>query len=154
MSNIPGLIQPTVNSYPPGANSPATAAKLINDANNIKLQNINQMAAGSRRRRKMGGGDLVAVPIIKSIYVQQNGPGTDTTSQQAQGQSLSMQSTANSIYDKQATKMGGSRRRYKKGGNPDWVWGCYSGGKSPRYRTRTYRIKSKKNKKKTKRHRR
>ena len=67
MSNIPGLIQPTVNSYPPGANSPATAAKLINDANNIKLQNINQMAAGSRRRRKMGGGDLVAVPIIKSI---------------------------------------------------------------------------------------
>ena len=22
-----------------------------------------------------------------------------------------------------------TRRRYKKGGNPDWVWGCYSGGK-------------------------
>jgi hypothetical protein len=20
-------------------------------------------------------------------------------------------------------------RRYKKGGNPNWVWGCYSGGK-------------------------
>ena len=36
MSNIPGLIQPTVNSYPPGDNSPVTAAKLINDANNIK----------------------------------------------------------------------------------------------------------------------
>ena len=150
MSNIPGLIQPTVNSYPPGANSPATAAKLINDANNLKLQNINQMAAGSRRRHKMGGASVV-VPIIKPIYVQQNGPGTDTTSQQAEGQSLSMQSIANSIYDKQATKMGGSRRRYKKGGNPDWVWGCYSGG---RRRTRAYRIKSKKNKKKTRRHRR
>jgi hypothetical protein len=150
MSNIPGLIQPTVNSYPAGANSPATAAKLINDANNLKLQNINQMAAGSRRRRKLGGGDSVAVPIIKPIYIQQNGPGTDTTSQQAQGQSLSMQSTANSIYDKQATKMGGSRRRYKKGGNPDWVWGCSSGGR----RRRTHRAKSKKNKKKSRRHRR
>ena len=146
MSNIPGLIQPTVNSYPPGANSPATASKLINDANNLKLQNINQMAAGSRRRRKMGGAS-VAVPIIKPIYVQQNGQGTDTTSQQAQGQSLSMQSTANSIYDKQATKMGGSRRRYKKGGNPDWVWGCSSGG-----RRRTRHAKSKKNKKKSRRH--
>ena len=148
MSNIPGLIQPTVNSYPAGANSPATAAKLINDSNNLKLQNINQMAAGSRRRRKMGGAS-VAVPIIKPIYVQQNGPGTDTTSQQAQGQSLSMQSTANSIYDKQATKMGGSRRRYKKGGNPDWLWGCSSGG-----RRRSRHVKSKKNKKKTRRHRR
>ena len=111
------------------------------------------MAAGSRRRHKMGGASVV-VPIIKPIYVQQNGPGTDTTSQQAEGQSLSMQSIANSIYDKQATKMGGSRRRYKKGGNPDWVWGCYSGGKSPRYRTRRYRSKSKNNKKKTRRHRR
>jgi hypothetical protein len=106
------------------------------------------MAAGSRRRRKMGGAS-VAVPIIKPIYVQQNGPGTDTTSQQAQGQSLSMQSTANSIYDKQATKMGGSRRRYKKGGNPDWLWGCSSGG-----RRRSRHAKSKKNKKKTRRHRR
>lgn len=25
--------------------------------------------------------------------------------------------------------MGGGTRRYKKGGNPNWTWGCYSGGK-------------------------
>jgi hypothetical protein len=29
----------------------------------------------------------------------------------------------------QTIMTGGSKRRYKKGGNPDWVWGCYSGGK-------------------------
>jgi hypothetical protein len=144
----PGLIQPTVNSYPPGSNSPHTAAKSINDANNQKLQNINQMAAGSRRR-KWGGASQVSVPVIKPIYTSQNGPGTDPTSQQAQGQSLSMQSTANAVYDNQASKMGGSRRKYKKGGNPDWLWGCYSGG-----RRRTNRRKSRKHKKKTRRHRR
>lgn len=145
----PGLIQPTVNSYPPGANSPSTAAKLMNDANNQKLQNINQMAAGSRRRYKRGGASEVSVPVIKPIYTPQNGQGSDPTSQQAQGHSINMQSTANSVYDNQAAKMGGSKRRYKKGGNPNWVWGCYSGGKR-----RTYRRKNKKNKKITRRNRR
>jgi len=145
----PGLINPSVTSYPPGANSPATAAKSINDSNNQKLQNINQMAAGSKRRKRGGGNTNVSVPVIKPIYAQQNGPGTDTTSQQAQGQSISMQSTAWKIHDSQATKMGGSRRKYKKGGNPNWLWGCYSGGKR-----RTYRRKNMKHKRKTRRHRR
>jgi hypothetical protein len=45
---------------------------------------------------------------------------------------------ANSVYDKQATKTGGSRRR--NGGNPNWLWGCMSGGKK-------YTRKSRKNKK-------
>jgi len=147
MPNIPGLIQPTIPSYPPGANSPATAAKTINDANNQKLQNINQMAAGSRRRRKRGGGNI-NVPVIKPIYTSQNGPGADPVAQQAQGQTISMQSAANNVYDNQATKMGGSRRK-KWGGNPDWSWGCFSGG-----RRQTRRRKTKKHTKRTKRHRR
>ena len=144
---IPGLIQPTVQSYPGGANSPASAAKAINDSNSQKLQNINQMAAGSRRRKR-GGGNDVSVPVLKPMYQSQNGPGADPVAQQAQGQSINMQSTANNVYDEQATKMGGSRRR-RRGGNPDWLWGCYSGG-----RRRTHRRKTKKHKKKTRRHRR
>jgi hypothetical protein len=36
-----------------------------------------------------------------------------------------MQTVTNSKY---SLMTGGTRRRYKKGGNPDWVWGCYSGG--------------------------
>lgn len=145
-ATIPGLIQPTVNSYPGGANSPATAAKALNDSNTQKLHNINQMAAGSKRRKR-GGGD-VNVPVLKPIYESQNGPGTDPVSQQAQGQSINMQSTANNVYDNQATKIGGSRKK-RRGGNPDWAWGCYSGGKR-----RSHRRKTKKHRKKTRRHRR
>ena len=108
------------------------------------------MAAGSRRRRYKGGDNSqVNVPVIKPIYPSQNGPGTDTTSQQAQAQALSMQSASYNVFDSEASKMGGSRRRYKKGGNPDWLWGCYSGG-----RRRTNRRKNRKNKKRTRRHRR
>jgi hypothetical protein len=49
------------------------------------------------------------------------------------------------------TKMGGSKRRgskrsgskrSKKGGNPDWVWGCLSGGKN---RTRKHTRRTRKN---------
>ena len=151
MNNTPiGLMKPTTVSYPPGANSPATAAKAINDANNLKLHNINQMAAGSKRRRYMGGDNSqVTVPVIKPIYPQQNGPGTDTTSQQANISKYSMQSASWAANDSQATKMGGSRR-HKKGGNPDWVWPCSSGGR----RRRTKRRKSRINKKRTRRHRR
>jgi hypothetical protein len=145
----PGLIQPTVLSLPAGATGPHDAAKAMNDANNLKLHNINQMSAGRRRRRHRGGDNSqVTVPVIKPIYTSQNGPGTDTTAQQAQGQSINMQSTANKVFDNQATKMGGSRRR-KRGGNADWLWGCYSGG-----RRRTHRRKTRKHKKKTRTRRR
>lgn len=40
-----------------------------------------------------------------------------------------------------------TRRRHKKGGNPDWIWGCFSGGKK---RT-NYRL-TRKNKRKSRRH--
>lgn len=143
---IPGLIQPTVKSYPEGANSPASAGKVIHQNNGLRLHNINGLSAGSRRRKR-GGGDDVHVPFLKPMYESQNGQEADPVAQQAQGQSINMQSTANNVYDDQATKMGGSRRR--RGGNPDWSWGCYNGG-----RRRTKRRKTKKHKKKTRRHRR
>jgi len=41
--------------------------------------------------------------------------------------------------------MGGSRRRRsRKGGNPDWLWGCMSGGKK---RSRKNTKRSRKNRK-------
>ncbi len=45
-----------------------------------------------------------------------------------------------------SSQKGGSRRR--KGGNPDWLWGCMSGGALKKRRTR----KSKSLKKRTRRH--
>lgn len=142
--STPGLIPPKIPSYPTGANSPHTAAKAINDSSNLKLHNINQVAAGGKRRR---GGASVDVAVLKPMYISQNGDGTDPVSQQALIQSVSMQSTANSVNDNEATKMGGSKKR--RGGNPNWSWGCYSGG-----RRRTHRRKTKKHKKKTRHHRR
>lgn len=148
MKSMPGLMTPTTNSYPVGANSPAEAAKAMTDANNIKLQEINQMAAGSKKRKYWGGNNsLVTVPVIKPIYQEQNGNGTDIVSQQININKYSMQNAAWRVDDGKATKMGGSRRRYKKGGNPDWMWPCSSGGKR-----RTNRRKSRKNKKRTRRH--
>lgn len=141
---ISGLIKPTVNSYPPGANSPHTAAKAMAASNNQKLNDINQMAAGSKRRKR-GGGD-VNVPVLKPMYTSQNGQADPVSQQQALAQS-GTQGAANRVYDNNPTKMGGSRRR--RGGNPNWSWGCYSGG-----RRRTQRRKTKKHKKKTRRNRR
>jgi stringent starvation protein B len=149
-NNPTGLFQPAVNSYPPGATSPAQAAQKLNDMNSQKLQNINQMVAGKRRRRGGGGTDQINVPVIKPIYAQQNGNGTDTTSQQANISKYNTQGVSWAANDSQAakmggSKMGGSRRKHKKGGNPNWLWGCYSGGKRRTIRGRKNR-NSKKNK--------
>lgn len=145
----PGLMLPTVASYPPGANSPATAAKMAGDTANQRQANLNQMAAGSKRRRYRGGADAVVVPQMQMQYTPTGGVGTNPNDQIKGLSSTSMQSTAWAANDNQATKIGGSRKKYKKGGNPDWLWGCYSGGKR-----RTKRSKSRKNKKRTRRNRR
>jgi hypothetical protein len=42
-----------------------------------------------------------------------------------------------------------TKRRHKKGGNPDWIWGCFSGGKK-----RTNYTFTRKNKRKSRRHKR
>ena len=43
-------------------------------------------------------------------------------------------------------------RRYKKGGNPNWVWGCYSGGKRHTKRRNNTRYNTRYNRK-SRRHR-
>ena len=51
----------------------------------------------------------------------------------------------NAKYDAYASVKGGSRRR--KGGNPDWNWGCMSGGKKRKSRKHSRRNKHKKSRK-------
>jgi hypothetical protein len=60
----------------------------------------------------------------------------------------STQMATNSAGDHNAKKMGGSRRK-RKGGNPDWVWGCFSGGKkySRKHRKSRKHKKSRKHRK-------
>lgn len=146
----PGLIQPTVASLPPGSSNPRDAAIIQQQNANAKQLSINQISSGGRRRRRFrGGADPVPVPQFQMQYTPTGGPGSSPNNIIADSSQTSMQSTANAVSDNQATKMGGSRRRCKKGGNSDWIWGCYSGGKR-----RTKRRNTRKNKRKSRRHRR
>lgn len=141
----PGMIYPTVNGMV--GSDPRNSAFLSAEASSNKLTDMNNKLAGGKKR-KWGGS--ITVPQFQMNYTPQNGPGQDPNSQIALTSQIGTQSAANAVYDNQATKMGGSRRvkgtrRRKKGGNPDWVWGCLSGGK---YRKTKSKYKSRKMKKK------
>ena len=149
---VPGLQQPQISSYTLGAGNPRDSAMMAGQNMNSKQANLINSVGGRRRRRTLKGGQstinpsTVIVPQMKLQYTPQNADSNPNT-QIAGLSSSGMQSAANKVYDNQATKMGGSRKRYRKGGNADWLWGCYSGGKR--------RIKRNKSKKhhKTRKHR-
>ena len=145
--SYPGINPITQQSFSNGATSPRTDA-IQQQINMNQRQNlINQAGQGRRRSKFNGGANQVAVPQFQMQYSPVGGPGTNPNDQVALGAKNGMQSQANSVYDNQATKMGG-KRKCRKGGNPNWSWGCYSGGKSKRRKSR----KSRKHRKKTRRH--
>jgi hypothetical protein len=150
--SYPGMIPITQQSFANGATSPRTDAIQQQTDMNQKQALINQAGQGRRCRKYRGGSNSnnqVAVPQFQMQYTPVGGPGTSPNNQAALGAKNGMQAVSDTQYDNQATKMGG-RRRYRKGGNPDWLWGCYSGGRSKRRSSR----KSRKHRKKTRRHRR
>lgn len=113
--------------------------------NTIQQRNLSQasankaMASGGSKKKKGGALTVVQVPGDTS--------GANAVLTKLAGTSAQNQQDA--IYDKQAMK-GGSRKR--RGGNSDWLWGCYSGGKKKKSRTnkrktRRYRKKTRRNKK-------
>jgi hypothetical protein len=150
--SYPGITPITQQSFANGAGSARDSAIQQQYNMNQKQALINQagQGRGSRRRKYKGGAvsnSTVTVPQFQMQYTPTGGPGTNPNDQVAKGAQNSMQAYANSVHDYKATKMGG-RRRYRRGGNPDWLWGCYSGGKSRRRNSR----KSRKHRKKTRRH--
>jgi hypothetical protein len=120
------------------------------------------MAGGKIRRRiaRYGGASStsssssITVPQYQMLYEPQGGTGTNPNNQIQGNSQTSTQMAANSVYDSNATKMGGGyKKRIRKGGNPDWIWGCMSGGKKrSRKGCRTSRRRNKH--KKTRKHRR
>jgi hypothetical protein len=154
---VPGMIYPTQKGYQPGAGNPRDSAMQQMAAANSKQANLSAAVGGSRRKR--GGGDVV-VPQVSVLYTPTGGPGTDPNAQIAGNLKTSTQGTANATYDKQALSInppttGGSRKRGKdkNGGNPDWLWGCYSGGKKSKRNRKTKRVKkSKKSRKNRRKH--
>ncbi len=148
MSSQPGLIPITQSSFVSGTGNVRDSAMQQQLNMNQRQNDLNKaVAGGSKKRRKYKGGassGQVTVPQFQMQYTPTGGPGTNPNDQVASGAARGMQSNANSVYDNNAAVMGG-RRRYPKGGNPNWLWGCYSGGKSKRNR------KSRKNRRKTRR---
>ena len=152
-SNLPaGYIPITTSSLEPGTGNPRDSAMAAGQSANAKLANLNA-AVGGRRRKYRGGatnnGEIPA-PQFQMQYTPTGGPGTSPNNQIADLTKNNMQTTAWSASDSAATKMGG-RRRCRRGGSSDWLWGCYSGGKKSR-RRRSRKIRKHVNK--TRRHRR
>ena len=149
-NSVPGMMLPTQKGMLSG-NPRDSAMQSMNNNAQLQAQANKSLSGGrlrSKNRRGYRGGDAnstIAVPQYQMLYESQGGPGTNPNNQIQGNSQTSTQMAANAALDSGATKMGGSRRR--KGGNPDWVWGCMSGGK----KRRTYKRYTKRNKKNTNR---
>ena len=142
-TTAPGLTQPTMIGMQAG--NPKDSAIASQNLMNQKQASLSA-AVGGRRKKK--GGDI-AVPQFQMQYTPQGGQGQDPNALIQQNSQTSTQSVENASMDSNALIKGGKKKR--KGGNSDWSWGCYSGGKSRSKRSkrskRSNRIKTKKNRK-------
>ena len=142
-NTAPGLTQPTMIGMQAG--NPKDSAIANQNLMNQKQASLSA-AVGGRRKKK--GGDI-AVPQFQMQYTPQGGQGQDPNALIQQNSQTSTQSVENASMDSNALIKGGKKKR--KGGNSDWSWGCYSGGKSRSKRSkrskRSNRIKTKKNRK-------
>jgi hypothetical protein len=149
-STVNGMMFPTQKGMLAG-NPRDSAIQSMNNNSKIQGEAGAFLSGGRLRRRKSyRGGDTIQVPQYQMLYEAQGGPGTNPNNQIQNNSQISTQGAAYAKLDSGATQMGGSKRsaskkRSRKGGNPDWVWGCMSGGKK-RTSIKTTR-KNKKNKK-------
>jgi hypothetical protein len=129
-NSVPGMIYPTQKGMLAGNPRDSAIQNMYSNQQNAAL--ASKLLSGGKRR--YGGGQIV-VPQYQMLYEPQGGPGTNPNNQIQNNSLTSTQMAANSALDSGATKMGGYRRNFsrrrlsRKGGNPDWVWGCLSGGK-------------------------
>jgi hypothetical protein len=142
-TTVPGMIYPTQKGMISGNPRDSAMQQMTNT--NIKQASLSNAVGGKRRSKK--GGDGIAIPQYQMQYTPQGGPGTAPNSQIQQNLQTSTQGAANSVYDSNATKMGGKKR----GGNPNWNWGCYSGGTKRKKNKKTKRIKRNKKSRKNNR---
>ena len=144
--STPGMMYPTSKAMLAG-NPRDSAIAQLHGSNQRQLAANASMAGGKMKRKHRGGAaasnGTITVPVIKPLYTPQGGVGTNPTDQMTGNAKTSTQMAANQVYDNQATQMGGSKRR--KGGNPNWLWGCMSGGKKKK-KTRKQTKRSRKNK--------
>jgi len=133
-SNVPGLLLPTVQA--PLAGTPGASAMAARN-NQSAQQSALSNAVGGFKKMRRGANKIGANRRGGAITVpQMPGDTSGANAVIAQNAQHSTQGAANAQYDAAAMKKGGTRR--KKGGNPNWLWGCSSGGKrKSKRRTRT-----------------
>lgn len=145
-----GMVYPQEKPMLAG-NPKDSAIAANNQASARQTDLIKATSGGSKRRRrrnkrtKYGGADNgIAVPQFQMQYSSTGAGGQDPNSIIKQNAEVSVQGAENAKYDNLA-RVGGSRK--KRGGNPNWSWGCYSGGKrKSRSRSRSRSSKSYKRK--------
>jgi hypothetical protein len=157
----PGLMNPTTIGRI-GTPREAAIAEANNRAASQTMAN-RAMAGGKYRRFRGGASNGIPVAQFNMPYKEQNGPGTGINDQYRNLNQINTQAVANSNYDNLAAiKKGGFSYKKKPfshkkssnsrmaGGNPDWSWGCYSGGKHRK--TRRNSRKSRKRHRKSRKH--
>ena len=147
-ANVPGMMYPTQKAMLAG--TPRDSANAAMTTANQSQANANKLMSGGKikKNRLMGGdtGSQIIVPQYNMLYSPQGGVGTNPNDQIQANAQTSTQMNANSVYDNYATVRGGSKKRRggskkrrggskkRRGGNPNWYWGCMSGGKNKKTR--------------------
>ena len=129
-ASVSGLMLPTTKGMV--GSTPANSAYLAQVNKSQTQANANRAMAGGKIKKRRHYGGAVTVPQYQMAYTPQGGPGTNPNDIIKSSSQTSTQMSANNVYDNQANIKGGSkkrRRKSRKGGNPDWIWGCMSGGK-------------------------
>ena len=124
--------------------SPHEAALESLNQQNKATASLANSVGGSKKKK--GGANTV--PQVQTMYKSPAGPGGTVNDVNTNNYKTAYTSEEQAKYDNQL----GGGKRCKRGGNPDWVWGCYSGGKKRKTRTnkrktRRYRKKTRRNKK-------
>ena len=158
-NSVPGMVypqeKPMLAGNPKDSSMAATNQAATRHAELIKATSGGNNKKNKNRNKKYkygGANGTITVPQYQLQYNSTGANGQTPNDIIKQNASISTQGSENAKYDNLA-KMGGSRKanskKYKKGGNSDWKWGCYSGGK--KYK-KTHKKLHKKNNKKTRKH--
>jgi hypothetical protein len=145
-NSVPGMMLPTQKGMTSG--NPRDSAIQNMNSNQQSAAVASKLLSGGKSKKRVGG-DNINVPQYQMPYEPQGGPGTNPNNQIQGNARTSTQSYANAAGDSGATQTGGFKRGSRKGGNPDWLWGCMSGGKSRRKRSKS--SKSRKRRRRSKR---
>lgn len=134
----PGVTCPTVNSMP----GQTTGQSAYINFQQAQQQKAALGAVGGSRTKRFRGGQNAAPVVIPQLAMPYPVIGTvSPNSTLKTGAIVSSQANANAQYDSLALTGGRHKKSHKKGGNPNWFWGCHSGGRKTRRRIKKQRSK-------------